>query len=254
MPFIGGLGLHILIALFFAIHAVRSGQNMYWLLILFMFPLFGSIVYFLVVFLPSTRIDRGARNAMRSAAKVLDPTRELREARDAFDYTPTAQNRMRLAAAQLEAGLAEEAAANYEACLQGPFASDLEIRFGAARASLECHLYEQAIAHLQSIRASAQSFRPEQVSLALARALGGAGRTEEARSEFESALERFGSFDARAEYAIWAASAGDKNTMLRLKNDIEQTTKRWSRQTRELNAPLLRRLSAALAPYGERIA
>ena len=52
MPFVG-LGLHVLVALFFAIHAVRSGQNMYWLFILFVFPLLGSIVYFVVV-LPLT--------------------------------------------------------------------------------------------------------------------------------------------------------------------------------------------------------
>ena len=43
MP-IFGLGLHILIAIFFAIHAIRTGREMYWLLILFMFPLLGSIV------------------------------------------------------------------------------------------------------------------------------------------------------------------------------------------------------------------
>ena len=33
MP-IAGLGLHLLIALFFAVHAVRSGRELYWLLIL----------------------------------------------------------------------------------------------------------------------------------------------------------------------------------------------------------------------------
>ena len=51
MPFLG-LGLHILVALFFAVHAVRTGRQMYWLLILFSFPLLGSLVYFAAVFLP----------------------------------------------------------------------------------------------------------------------------------------------------------------------------------------------------------
>ena len=49
MPFVG-LGLHLVVALFFAVHAVRTGREMYWLVILFSFPLLGSIAYFL----PST--------------------------------------------------------------------------------------------------------------------------------------------------------------------------------------------------------
>lgn len=253
MP-IAGLGLHILVAIFFAVHALRSGQNMYWLIILFSFPLLGSIVYFVVIFLPSSRLERGAKSVVRAAVKALDPSRELRDARDAFEYTPTAQNQMRLAAALLEAGQAEEAAANYEACLKGPFAADLEIRFGAARAAMECQRYAQAIAHLQSIRAATPSFRSEQVALLLARALGNAGRTDEAKAEFESAVERFGSFEARAEYAIWAATSGDHHTVARLKTEIDQATKRWSRHTRELNAPLLRRLSAALDAAGKQAA
>lgn len=246
MPFVG-LGLHLLVALFFAVHAMRTGQNMYWLIILFSFPMLGSVVYFLVIYLPNSRLERGARNAMAAAAKVLDPERELREARAAFEYTPTAQNQMRLAQALLEAGQAAEAASHYESCLKGPFASDAEIRFGAARAWVECGRHAQAVAHLQGIRKDDPAFRPEQLSLLLARALGGDGRADEARAEFESALQRFGSFDARAEYAIWAAGTGDTATTQRLRGEIEHATQRWSRHHRELNATMMRRLQQAYA-------
>jgi len=103
MPFVG-LGLHFFVAVFFAVHALRSGQQLYWLIILFSFPLLGSIVYFLAVYLPDSRLERGARKVVAAAAKTLNPTRELKEAHAAFEYTPTAQNQMRLAAAYLEAG------------------------------------------------------------------------------------------------------------------------------------------------------
>ena len=250
MPIVG-LGLHVLIALFFAVHAVRSGQNMYWLFILFAFPLFGSIVYFVVIFLPSSRLERGARKVVAAATKAMDPTRELREARSAFEYTPTAGNQSRFAAALLESGLAEEAAANYEACLKGPFASDPLIRFGAARAFIECRRYTQALSHLDAIRASDPEFRPEQTALLRARALAGDGRTGDARTEFESALARFGSFEVRAEYALWAVASGDAATATRLKAELDQTIKRWDRHTRDHNADLIGRLSAAFAG-GER--
>ena len=132
--YIFGIGLHVLVAIFFAIHAIRSGKELYWLMILFFFPGLGSIVYFVAVYLPDSKLQHGARKAVSAAAKTLDPGRSLREARQAYDFTPTAQNQMRLAAALLGAGNAEEAAITYEACLNGPFSGDLEIRYGAAQA------------------------------------------------------------------------------------------------------------------------
>lgn len=244
MPFFG-LGLHVLVALFFAMHAVRSGQQIYWLIILFSFPLLGSIVYFLVVYLPDSRLERGARKAVAAAARSLDPTRELREARTDFEYTPTAQNQMRLALALLEAGAADEAATNYEACLKGPFASDPEIKFCAARAFVESGRHARAIGHLEELRASDANFRAEQVSLLIARALAGAGRGRDARAEFEAAVKRFGSFEAHAEYAVWALTSGDNATAAQLQAEIDQAMKRWNKHARELNMHLVRRLAAA---------
>jgi len=244
MPFVG-LGLHFFVAVFFAVHALRSGQQLYWLIILFSFPLLGSIVYFLAVYLPDSRLERGARKVVAAAAKTLNPTRELKEAHAAFDYTPTAQNQMRLAAALLEAGQPLEAAQSYDACLKGPFASDLEIRMGASRAYFACERYAEAITHLEFIRKTDAGFRAEQVSLLLAQALAGAGRGVDARVEFESAVERFGSFESRAEYAIWAATTGDTATSARLQIELQRSMDRWNRHTRELNKPLLRRLNAA---------
>jgi len=95
------------------------------------------------------------------------------------------------------------------------------------------------------VRAADPGFRAEPVHLLLARALAGAGRNDEARAEFESAQGRFGSFEARAEYAVWAYRHGDPATAQRLQADIDQIMQRWNRHNRELNAPLVRRLQAA---------
>jgi hypothetical protein len=241
-----GIGLHVLVAIFFAIHVIRSGQQMYWLMILFMFPGLGSIVYFFAIYLPDSRLNHGARKMVTAAAKSLDPGRELREARDAYAYTPTAQNQMRLAAAQLEAGETAEAAQTYEACLQGAFAGDLDIRLGAARANIACGKPAEGIAHLEFIRRTDRNFRPEQTSVLLAQAFSAAGRNEEARAEFESAVNRFGSFEARAEFAIWAANARQFQLAQRLQNELQKTMDHWNRHTHSMNQPLIRRLNAAL--------
>jgi hypothetical protein len=245
MPF-AGLGLHIFVALFFAIHAMRSGQNMYWLFILFAFPLLGSIVYFFVIFLPNSKLERGAKNAMSAAAKVLDPTRELREAQAAFDLTPTAQNQMRLASALLEADQAEQALSQYKICLNGPFASDLDIQFGAARAAYAAQQFAQCITYLQKIRATNANFRQEQLGLLLAQAHAATGNAAQAEAEFEQTLHRHGSFESYAEYAIWCAHNGRADKAKQLQTDIERFTKQWSKHTHSLHAPLLKQLQEAL--------
>ncbi|WP_028103710.1 hypothetical protein [Pseudoduganella violaceinigra] len=246
MPFFG-LGLHILVAIFFAVHAVRRGRELYWLLILFSFPLLGSLVYFFAVYMPSTRLEHGARKAVAAAGRLLDPGRELREAREAFDFTPTAQNQMRLASALLEAGEAKEAASTYEACLQGAFGSDLDIRFGAARSNVATGAFAKAIEHLEFIRGRDTNFRAEQCALLMAQALASAGRKEEARAEFENAVNRFGSFEAHAEFAIWAANAGEFQLAQRLQSELQRMMDRWNRHTASLNDATVRRMKAALA-------
>lgn len=246
MPILG-IGLHVLVAIFFAVHAVRSRQQMYWLMILFAFPLLGSVVYFFGVYLPDSRLQHGARKVVAGAAKVLDPTRELRAAREAFDFTPTAQNRMRLAAAQLDAGEAAAAALTYEECLQGPFAADLDIRLGAARANLASGRHDAARQHLEFARRTDMHFRPEQTGLLLAQALAGAGQPEAARAEFEAVVNRFGSFEAKAEFAIWAAGAREYQLAHRLQNDLQSTMDHWNRHTHTMNLPLIRRLETAFA-------
>lgn len=244
MP-IFGIGLHILVALFFAVHVIRSGQQIYWLLILFSFPLLGSIVYFVAIYLPDSRLEHGARKTVAAVARSLDPDRELREARAAFDFTPSAQNQMRLAKALLEAGAAGEAASNYEACLKGTLASDPEIKFCAARAFFECGRFAEAMTHLDDLRTRDANFRTEQISLLTARCLAGSGRQQEAKAAFEETVTRFASVEVKVEYAVWAAGTGDTATAQRLKADLDQTMQRWNRSTRELNRDLIRRLAAA---------
>lgn len=243
MPVIG-LGLHVLIALYFAVHAVRTGQQTYWLFILFSFPLLGSVVYFATIYLPNSRLERGARQVVRAAAKALDPERELREARAAFDYTPTAQNQMRLAAALFEAGQPKAAAEAYDACLDGPFSEDLEIRYGAARAHFAADQAQAALAQTEWIRARDPGYRSEAIALLEARALGRLGQDAAARAAFDAALKRFDSFEVLAEYTIWAFEHGDPVAVEHMAQ-IEKHSRHWSRHTRDQYAPLMKRLESS---------
>lgn len=79
-----------------------------------------------------------------------------------------------------------------------------------------------------------------------ARTLAGLDRRDEARAAFEEALLRHGTFEAHAEYAIWALSLGDRATADRLQTEIDQKiTRHWNAMSRELNEPVMRRLREA---------
>ena len=242
-----GIGLHVIIALFFAIHAIRTHQGMYWLFVLFFFPLLGSIVYFVAVFLPSSRLEHSAARAGRALQATLDPGREVRDAQRAFELTPTAHNQMRLANALLESGQPAKAAEQYEACLQGPFARDAELRLGAARARLASGNAAGTIDLLESLAAEQPGFRPEQVGILLGQAYAAAGRQDEAGSQFAAAAHRFGSLEARAELAIWALANGKPQVAGPELEEIERTRKHMPGHSRKLNAELFRRVDAARA-------
>lgn len=249
MPFVG-IGLHLLIAAFFAIHVVRTGREMYWLMILFSFPLLGSIVYFFAVYLPQSRLERGANQLARGALKVLDPERELRDAQSSYELSPSAQNQWRLAQALLDRGRGTDASQHFDALVRGPLGHDPELKMAAARAKLSCGEAVQSAELCRQIRAARPEFRQEEVSLLLARSLAAMSHNHDARQEFVSAVERFGTVETRAAYAVFAAKTGDLATAKTLRDEIERDAKHWNRHARDVNQPLMREVEAALGEAG----
>ena len=83
MPIVG-LGLHILFALICAVHAIRTGQQLFWLIILFSFPLLGSLINWGIVvrklillvaalpFAASSYADAPSAQIVLKAARIFD--------------------------------------------------------------------------------------------------------------------------------------------------------------------------------------
>lgn len=245
MPILG-LGVHFLIALFFAVHAVRTGRELYWLILLFSFPLLGSLVYFLAIYLPHSRLDRTLGKAGKVVIDKLNPGRALREAQDAFDLTPTAHNQTRLAKAMLEAGMHGEAVAQFDACLRGPFANDPDIVFDAARARLVNGQADAAIAALEGLARTMPGFRPEQVGVQLACAYAAAGRQDEAGRSFADVVARYAGIEARVEYVLWALAQRNAAVAQQQLGELEHTRKHMNKYTRSLHADLFSRLDSAV--------
>lgn len=245
-----GFGLHVLVAIYFAIHVIRRGQNMYWLFILFAFPLLGSVVYFFAIYMPELRHSRGAMVAKRAIRSAVDPGRELREARRAFDMTPTVDNRARLAAALLDAGEAAQAVEHYRACLAGPFAGDTKFLNGLAQASLAANDPASAIQALEQLFAKQADMRRQAIpALAYARALAaqGAAGTREA---FEQAVTCATDAEAKCRYADWLAATGQAADTAQAQayyQDIVRDSRHWHSHAKSVNKEWLRKAQSSLA-------
>lgn len=200
MPYLG-IGLHLAAAVFFAVHAVRTRQEMYWLLILFMFPLLGSIVYALAVWLPELRASRGVRQAGQKVQALLDPGRELRSALEAHENSPSVGNQLRAADALLGAGRASEAVVHYQQALQGLYAGDADIQSRLARALLESGKPGEARDLLDRLIAAQPDYKSPPAHLTYARAVAALDDRERAHEEFAVLVDYFPGLEARARYA-----------------------------------------------------
>ncbi|WP_082559605.1 MULTISPECIES: tetratricopeptide repeat protein [unclassified Lysobacter] len=241
MPFLG-LGAHVLVALFFAVHAVRSGQERYWLGILFMFPLLGSVIYGLTIWLPEMRHSRHGRALVGGVKRALDPSRELREAQQAFEDAATTDRRLRLADALLASDRASEAATHYESALQGIHADDPDIQVRLAQALLECGHARRARELLDELIRRRPDYRSNEGHLTYARAVAAEGDRAKAREEFDTLVGYSSGFDAHAHYAQTLVGWGDTERARQLCEGALAKAKRLPPYARRMNKPALDQL------------
>lgn len=246
MP-IAGLGLHVLIAIYFAAHALRTGQDRYWLWILFAFPLLGSAVYALSIWWPMARHSREGRQVIRGVQRVLDPTRELRAAQEALEVAATPDNRLRLADALLGANRASEAVVQYQAVLNGIYAKDPQITVHYAHALLEAGQPNEARVALEALIREQPQFKSPEGHLVYARAVGALGDRAKAREEFDVLVGYYAGLEARARYAALLQSWGDTAQARTLVDESLARAKRMPRYARELNKPWLAELKRVQA-------
>jgi hypothetical protein len=242
MPY--AIGLHVVIALFFASHALRTGQDKYWLMILFAFPGLGSLVYALTIFLPQARQSRAGRQVLRGAARLLDPSRELREAQEQLDIAATADNRLRLAEALLEYGRPSEAVVQYQAALVGVHAGDPGIRVRLAHALVDAGHPQAAREDLEKLIAEQPDFKSPEGHLVYARALAALDERAKARTEFEVLVGYYAGMEARARYAEALLAWGDAPRLRDLLAEAETIRKRMPGAAREINREWLERIKS----------
>ncbi len=201
-------GLSLLFSIALCVHVVRTGQQLYWLMIILMIPTLGGIIYLVAIVLPSMAGGATARRAVQSARETLDPTREYREAKAATDDTLTVHNQMRLAKAAASLGHHDEAERLYAQAATGIHADDPVLLLGRAMALIELGRHTEALALLGRLGEDADKGRSPQAALALGRAYEGLGRMTEADTAYQWAAGRLPGLEGLGRYAAFLAHTG----------------------------------------------
>jgi hypothetical protein len=205
-----------------AIHAGRTGRPFYWIYIIMALPLAGMGAYFFVEILPELMGSRPARRAASGVARAIDPGKGLREALRQVTMTPTAQNKVRLAAEYLAAGQIEPAVALYRDALTGVHETDPAIMLGLARALFANGAAAEAQAVLERLRAANPNFNSAEGHLLYARCLELQGKTEAALKEYAALVFYYPGQEARCRFGLLLRESGRPAEARRLFEEVCQ--------------------------------
>lgn len=208
------------------VHAVRTGQDTFWLWIILMFQPLGGLVYLAAIVAPGLVRGRAVRKLGETAREALDPHRDYREAKAAVDDSPTVHNRMRLAAAAAALGRHDEAEALYREAAQGVHAEDPALQLGRAKSLIELGRHREALALLEMLDQSGEVTAP--AVLAFARAYAGLSRVDDADRSFRQAMDRNPGLEAIARYSAFLRGIGRKGEADDLLAEIDRRAARTS--------------------------
>ena len=214
------LVLEVLVQLTLAVHVVRTGRQLYWLFIILVFPVLGSLVYFVAEVLPDLGRSRTARNAATGVQRALDPDRDLRRLTEELDTADTVDNRRRLAEEHLRRGDAAEALRLYQGALTGLHRDDPALLMGLARAQFLDGDAAACIETLDRLKAAHPKLESAEGHLLYARALEAQGRIPQALDTYHAVAAYYPGAEARCRYALLLQQEGHVGAAQKLFQDV----------------------------------
>ena len=203
--------LHLIIAVGLAVHAMKTGRSQWWLFILLLVPLIGSIAYVVIELIPAMFKSQGAKKVATEIGAVLDPDKEWRERVQQAELVDSVDAKRALAEECEKKGLWADAIRLYEAAATGIFADDPAVLIGLARAQLGGGDAAAALATLDKLEEFQPRPRNQEAHLLHARALEALGRTDDALAEYEDVSRYYAGFEAKARYGLLLLKQGRVN-------------------------------------------
>jgi hypothetical protein len=212
--------LTFVVQILFAMHCHRTGRDRYWIYIILIFPVMGCLIYFFLEVLPEIMHGPAGQKARGHIRKALDPEKEYREAKYAFDTTPTVTNRIRLAQLLTARGDYDAVIALLEPALSGHFTEDPLLLEGLAYAYYDKGDYANTLKYIQKLFDRPDGQPQDYIKLLRCRALIKSGQDEQARRELEHLIQFFTGEEARIALAQLHEKMGNRAAAKAIYQDI----------------------------------
>ena len=184
------------------IHVVRTGRNMYWVMILLMAPGIGGLAYLIVELIPDLMNDYRARRAFRGVTKTLNPGGDLRQRQREHQLSGSVDAARHLASELIERGSYDEAIQHYEKALTGLYEFDPDLMFGLATAQFGNDQYEEARKTLDLLIETNPDFKSPEGHLLYAKAVEACGDDEKALAEYKVVAGSYAGAEAQLRYGL----------------------------------------------------
>lgn len=215
-----------LVQILTAVHAVKTGRAGSWLWIILVFPLVGSVVYFIVEVVPDNRSHLSFGNIVDAILNTIQPERELKILQEQVELSNTVENKIALASYYVRAKQPEKAVEIYKSCLNGSFQKDAGLHFELSFAQYQAKMYDDAIATLAKLGRENPGYEPFKRELTYAVILEEKGQLLDARSIYEAIIEKFGGEEAHCRYALLLEKLGEPESAKTIFEEIIKRTKR----------------------------
>lgn len=183
------------------IHAYRSGQERYWIFVIFCFPVLGCVIYFIMVMVPETGAERHGRSLMARLLDNVNPERHLRKLTQELAIAGTSENHSSLANELARLGRYHEAIPLYRKALSGIFSYEPSIMLCLAKAEFATQNFSACQKTLQDLIHHNPDFQSAEGHLIFARTLAAQAQYDEAEQEFAVLVNYFPGPEARIHFA-----------------------------------------------------
>ncbi len=218
--------LLVMIQVAFAVHAIRSGREMYWLFIIMFLPALGCALYFFTQVVPDSRNSYTLRKTGNKLLKAVDPERELRKCKDELDMVDTVENRLKLTDQYIEAEQYAEAIPLLRKTLETTHENDPYVLEKMARALFGIEDYQQTVDTLDLLIRENPHFQSHDGHLLYARSLEALDRKTEALEEYQVLATSYPGEEGRVRYAQLLLATDQPEAAKQVFEDVLSRTRR----------------------------
>ena len=214
--------VEVLIQIYFAVHAVKTGRPYYWLWIIIFFPGIGSVIYFIAEILPDLQANQRIKRQRKTTTYNYYSGSQIRELEKQVELTPSFKNKKDLADAYLHSKKLDQAIALLEESRQGAYKNDTGLLESLAKSYFYNRDLQKAKVTWQELMTLRNRRKDDDYDLLLARTYEELGETDRALATYEAIQKGYTGEEARCRYAMLLKKEGRTEEAHKLFEEIKK--------------------------------